>query len=417
MEWLLLLSEMLGLLFVLHNLICDKFVISRYTVAFLVIDILVLGLINVQMIKSEWQFIVYVFFVLYLWLEFRTKKPIDIFVYTGVSIFLMASIQIVAYMMLFMISAGKTRITMASAISLVIVFGIIKVFGWGEKCKYVITNNRTICLVIIFCGLIFGICIILSKAIKKFSFMDCLLIYTVFLLVVILCRQWKSEREKRLLVARELKYVKTYNEYSERLIQSVRSRQHEFNNKLEAIYSLQYVCSTYEELVSKQNELVHHVSKENHFSQLLICQCPAIIKGFLYSKFEEVHQNGIQISYDICMQDIPTGVMLDLQEIVGILFDNACEAVKEEEVFRKIYVKMYQNEKEIFIHVGNPFAYVEQKKIQQFLQEGYSSKGDNRGFGLSNVKQIVRKHKGMLSIENKDINGKNWFCIYVELSL
>ncbi len=177
------------------------------------------------------------------------------------------------------------------------------------------------------------------------------------------------------------------------------------------------MCSTYEELVNKQNELVNHISQQNHFNALLTSNCPAVIKGFLYSKFAKAYEMGMEISYTVSLKEVANSLIFDIQEIVGILFDNACEAVEEQNQFGNISVIIYQTDKDICIRVDNPSVYVEQKRFKEFLQTGYSSKGSDRGLGLSNVKQIVEKYKGNLSMENAEKGGRNWLCVSVELIL
>lgn len=195
-------------------------------------------MINIHVIEPMWQVLVYILFLLYVLYEFRKNQIFAVLLYTLVSILIVSGTQIATYMFLFVVPAGKMRILLASLLSLIVLWSLIHYGELINICKYVISNNRAICLVIIFCGFTFGICIILSKVIKMFSFMNCLLIYVIFLLLVVFSQQWKNEREKRLSEARELRVLQQCTESFECLIENVRSKQHEFNNQLEAVYNI-----------------------------------------------------------------------------------------------------------------------------------------------------------------------------------
>ena len=58
--------------------------------------------------------------------------------------------------------------------------------------------------------------------------------------------------------------------------------------------------------------------------------------GFIYTKFVEAENNGIEIQYEISYRDSNEIVIYDLVDIVGILLDNAIEAVTSTEVSKKI---------------------------------------------------------------------------------
>ena len=248
--------------------------------------------------------------------------------------------------------------------------------------------------------------------VESLSFLNSLLTVMILFVVMVLCQQWKAEKERNILQEQEIRVLKQCNESFEHLIKDVRSRQHEFDNQIETIYSLQYVTDTYEELVRSQNEYAAHIINENRFHDLLMLHCSSVIKGFLYYKFSIAQERGIDISYIIKLKKFSApSVEFDIQEIVGILFDNACEALSEETQSKKINVKIEWKEGNVKIQVENPAAYMSQKEIQYCLKQGYSNKGENRGMGLSNAGKIAKKYGSMLEIANIEKAEQNWVVV------
>ena len=141
-------------------------------------------------------------------------------------------------------------------------------------------------------------------------------------------------------------------------------------------------------------------------------KCSSFIKGFLYYKFTVAGEKGIEIVYEINLNDFYTPfVEFDIQEIIGILFDNACEALSDETQPKKVDIKIESFEGKVNIQVKNPAEYMSQKEIQYYLKQGHSSKGENRGLGLNNAWKIVKKYDGWLEIENIEKAEQNWVAV------
>ena len=46
----------------------------------------------------------------------------------------------------------------------------------------------------------------------------------------------------------------------------------------------------------------------------------------------------------------------------------------------------------------NPYEWIEGESFNNYLIDGNSTKGKNRGFGLTNVNKIVKKYHGFIQI-------------------
>lgn len=136
------------------------------------------------------------------------------------------------------------------------------------------------------------------------------------------------------------------------------------------------------------------------------------LKGLISSKLIYAHEMGIDVYIDV-MEPIETVTMkaIDLSRIMGIYLDNAIEAAMECEK-KEIKFNMVKEEHTVAIILMNSF---QNKDIPFSLMEqcGYSSKGEDRGLGLHNVKEILKKYENVC--KTTSIEGK-YFMQMLEIS-
>lgn len=411
-----LLCEMLSILIILHNFMQKKFMKKPGTILFLVYDILGFLLIDKGIIPYYSQIVIYFGFVLYLWYEFRGEKTLKVIGGTVLSVFIVSGLQIAGFFLLFMISNQRLRSNLVNIIVFVIVCLIVHFGGLQKIYKFISVANQRIWFVVDLSAVVFILSLILVRILPDFTFFNALLIYTIFLLVLVFGQQWRSERERALSKERELRVLEHCKDSFEQLIIDVRARQHEFDNQFDAICGLRFSCTTFEEMKEKLNGALDYVYEENRFNKLLTMPCSPLIKGFLYGNFCKAADNNIKIDYQIELPaDYPLTVEFDVQEIIGILFDNACEAMQNIEE-PALSVSLSQEDNKLLIQVQNKSSYITQQEVQKFFKLKYSSKGSQRGYGLNNVKQIVKKYDGEIAAGNIEKQGENWFYIMVSLA-
>lgn len=136
------------------------------------------------------------------------------------------------------------------------------------------------------------------------------------------------------------------------------------------------------------------INRENYRLNQLSNIKDQALKGLISSKLIYAHEMGIDVYIDI-MEPIEKIAMkaIDLSRIMGIYLDNAIEAAMECEK-REIKFNMVKEEHTVAIILMNSF---ENKGIpfSKMEQCGYSSKGENRGLGLHNVKEILKKYENV----------------------
>ena len=211
----------------------------------------------------------------------------------------------------------------------------------------------------------------------------------------------------------QLQMHQMYDEGFQALINDIRKRQHDFQNHLNTIYSMHYTCHTYEELVEKQQAYVDAIQTENKYYNMLSIGNPVII-GFLYGKFLQADKKGITVSYDIRIDQLQCKMPLHkMVEIIGNLFDNAVEALELSKKEKTIYLEFIENPNTIVFTIKNESEYIPQKELTKMFEKGKSSKGEHRGFGLANVKQICEQYKCDLQIKNQKENEN----VYLEFQI
>lgn len=232
-------------------------------------------------------------------------------------------------------------------------------------------------------------------------------------LTCILVYSWQNEKENKDKVERELQMHKMYDHSFAGLIATMRKKQHEFHNHLQAIIGMHYVIKTYEELVREQQKYVGVLLQENKFYRLLNSNWP-VLAGFLYSKFLEADAKGIGIKYTLSVEAdmcrIPEFVMI---EILGILLDNAIEAVEKVEN-PMIYVRVVKEES-FLIQVANTIGDLAYGNIIKFFDEGYSSKNGHQGLGLHKIAEYGQHYHFEPRVLKINFEERDCLAMIIEL--
>lgn len=85
---------------------------------------------------------------------------------------------------------------------------------------------------------------------------------------------------------------------------------------------------------------------------------------------------------------------IELSRITGIIIDNAIEASEalEDPLIRIAFI---DNEESVTFIVMNKCS-DNTPKIHELFEEGFSTKGDNRGLGLSTLKELTDENENVL---------------------
>lgn len=182
------------------------------------------------------------------------------------------------------------------------------------------------------------------------------------------------------------------------IVDSLRAQKHEFMNKLQVLSGLLQL-EKYDEALDYIEEQT--IRKQDIVSLMTDQIQDAKIVGLLLSKYECAWEKKVEfiIDNESEITGLPKTIdSSDVCTILGNLIDNSMEAMYESNP-KKISVYISGSVKALEIVVTNTGPAIEEHDI---FEKGYSTKGEQRGFGLYNVKQIIDAAHGKISWENAE---------------
>lgn len=198
-----------------------------------------------------------------------------------------------------------------------------------------------------------------------------------------------------------------FEAYSDVIVQ-IRRRQHKIKNQINAAYSMFRIYDTYDELVANQKKYLSRILDYELPTDAIILDVPSIT-ALIYEKINEALEQSIQVKTSFTCS-MSNSVVSDVVwvDLIGTLFDNAIEALNDYDGPRKIWLEIGQTDKtKIFVRISNTFWERSVNEIHCFFKMGYSTKGNDRGIGLYNVKKIVNKYNGEIIAINTERDDNN----------
>lgn len=222
-----------------------------------------------------------------------------------------------------------------------------------------------------------------------------LLIYFVLFIVSMLYLNYqkkeKQEKEIQELKDKQLADLGRYSRHVESLYKEIRSFRHDYTNILvslnEAIKEGDIVAirTIYSEVIADSDRKFYDGKYD--IARLSNIQNPAV-KSLLSSKMLEAQKKGIAISVEVDAEIEPPDLeLIEFITILSILLDNAIDAAKQCANGNIVFAYFQEDDRKIIV-VEN--TTVEDKvSTSHIFEYGHSTKGDNRGIGLANVKAIL----------------------------
>lgn len=228
----------------------------------------------------------------------------------------------------------------------------------------------------------------------------------LFFAIVIILISINTLREMR--YKQSLEEIETYYEYTlqiESINNEMRKFRHDYVNILTTMS--EYIrendmdgLKTYfnDNIVPMKDNLQMNSTKINGTDNLKV----RAIKGLVTTKILQAQEKNIPISIEVpeLIDHIEMNTV-DLSRIIGIIIDNAIEASEELEdaLIRIAFINV---ETSVMFIVMNKCK-EDMPKIHELFQDSFSTKGDNRGLGLTTLKDITDTTENVLldtTIEN-----------------
>lgn len=222
---------------------------------------------------------------------------------------------------------------------------------------------------------------------------------TVLLSLVILLLSAFALREMK--YKRKLQEIEAYYEYTLR-IESINNEMRKFRHDYVNILT---TLSDYireddmpglrkyfnENIVPMKDKLKTRSIKMNGIEKLKVRE----IKGLITTKIIQAQEKRIPISIEVPDEiDRISMNTVELSRIIGIIVDNAIEASENLEE-PLINIAFIDNEESVTFIVMNKCS-DDIPKIHELFEQGFSTKGDNRGLGLSTLKELTDSNENVL---------------------
>jgi Signal transduction histidine kinase regulating citrate/malate metabolism len=233
-----------------------------------------------------------------------------------------------------------------------------------------------------------------------------------FLIVALMLILWINSENEKKHKAEELRTYQLYTKTFADAVTTIRMKQHEFDNHINAIKCMRYTIQDKEELFKEQDKYCDSILQDNKYNKLLKLNMSPILIGYLYSKIAAASVHDINVTYEIQDVDIEHIAINDFIEIIGILFDNAVDALKEQGD-TEMEVKMLKSDNTSIISIANISGWKTNNEIEKFFEYGYSTKGVAHGVGLHRVNTLLKKYKASIQVENITKNNMNYLCFKV----
>ncbi|MGW7926877.1 quorum-sensing sensor histidine kinase AgrC [Staphylococcus xylosus] len=163
------------------------------------------------------------------------------------------------------------------------------------------------------------------------------------------------------------------------------------------------------EILPMQDSMQMNAIKINGIENLQVRE----IKGLLTTKILQAQEKNIHISIEVPEPiekiDMP---IINLSRVIGILLDNAIESsekITEEPLIRIAFIK---NEDTSVTFIVMNKCEPNMPKVHTLFQENFSTKGKNRGLGLSTLKELTDSTTNVLLDTTID---NNYFIQKVEI--
>ena len=411
--------EVLMILLSLHAAFNKRFCVNLCSVGMIIGNCLLFLLINQGLMHQLFSMLIYFLLWAYCYYRFRLTVRKTIVTYV-IGLMLACLVEIVSSYMLipFQRRFDLDEVAFGSGLLALgitlIIYRIRMMSSTSDNGKY---SKSMVVITCLYGVVLVALMVNYYYHMKNISIYALIILTFMFLAYIYLCQfeKAKLQAEKKQL---ELEMQNLYGKAYDELLQSVRIRQHDFKNQLGALYSMHVVAGSLDELILMQKEYGANLVQNCKFDSILTGCENSILAGYLYSRCIECEKKGLDVIYDVHVRGCECDfAMYEIIEVLGILIDNACESVLQQEAGNKC-IKFVCNEDntQVVLSVSNPSRYMTGIEIEKMFSHGYSTKGKNRGIGLARALELVKQKGSEIKVTNFICEECNWidFSVIVQ---
>lgn len=410
-----------SLLYIWHKLIKRKIDFKDYKLYITILGITVISLFNFFMvnkfIKVTLITIIFMFFFRYLFRE-KISKCIITPIYYQIIIMISETLYTIVLVMIFNTSAGDiinsflgTFLTNVSVAFISIAIVQFKFVNKLYNSLINLTNKIKNVQLIPICLIVLIIYNIANAAIYykiKFIYLVIFNIFVILFCCIIAVASLIIE-SKYNKVADKYKIATNSLKDYEDMMTKYRIANHENKNLLLTIRAM---------ILNKEKDIPKYIDSivEDKYEddERLLFEMSVIPSGGLratiYSKILKIREKNIKYSLSIDKKlstidfiELEENTIVDICKIIGIFIDNAIEEVEKLST-KNIEISLFTDYNKLNIKVSNNYKNI--IDIEKIFESGYTTKGENHGYGLTLVKKIIEKSQVLENIT--EINKKTF---------
>ena len=357
-------------------------------------------------------------FILLLYCCFQ--EPFSKIIITFLQLFILFAIGELLFVNLFLkpeiisqtfITEDAFGILLTNILILLLALILYKIPKIEQTMKYITkwySSNKIINEIVMTIVIVIGIAILSYQTFGEDIRKTYLLVTNIFLVCVIL------------FIVGYFKQKATNSRLSiqyDQLLENVGTYEHLLNEKMKATHEANNQLLLIKGMLSSNNEIVIHYIVEllnmngadlEYEGLSMLSNLPQKgLKGLLYYKIAKMKQNDIMVITNIDanlkeqkLWETFEKYLKDVSRIIGVYIDNAIEATEKSKK-KYIILDIELREKDIIFSFSN--TYTGTLSFDQMDNDGFSTKGKGKGYGLSLVKDILEKNQYLE--QQREING------------
>lgn len=188
------------------------------------------------------------------------------------------------------------------------------------------------------------------------------------------------------------------------LVDSMRANNHDFTNKLHVILGL-IQMEMYDEAISYIENIT--IVQRATISKIMNAVNEPAIAALLIGKTARASELNIKFvlregcCYSGSDMELPSEMLVT---IIGNLIDNAFESMNENENYdaqKELLFGIYSRPGAVLITTDDTGVGIPEQNLHRIFENGYSTKGEGRGTGLCQVKEMVERFGGTITVESQ----------------